>query len=149
MIVVITVTSWWVRWRLKSPASRLFAQPFVQSQIKENIKAPCHWSLWGESTGDRWIPLTRPVTRKILSFDDVIMEVFPSHSSYVDVTDHAKLNVYLTNRKCLTRRTKNAYMRQWSGSSLVQEKAWRLFGAKYLPNKCLLIVNSTVKNKSQ
>ena len=27
-------------WRLKSPASRLFAQPFVQAQITENIKAP-------------------------------------------------------------------------------------------------------------
>ena len=28
-------------------------------QIKENIKAPRHWRLWGESTGDRWIPLTK------------------------------------------------------------------------------------------
>ena len=27
----------WVRWRLKSPASQLFAQPCVQAQIKENI----------------------------------------------------------------------------------------------------------------
>ena len=47
----ITVTSFWARWRLKSPASRLFAQPFVQSQIKENIQAPRHWPLWGEITG--------------------------------------------------------------------------------------------------
>ena len=31
------------------------AQPFVEAQIKENIKAPHHWPLWGESTGDRWI----------------------------------------------------------------------------------------------
>ena len=31
---------------------------FVQAQIKENIKAPRHWSLWGEYTGDRWIPRT-------------------------------------------------------------------------------------------
>ena len=37
----------------------LFAQPFVQAQIKENIKTPHHWPLWGESTGDRWIPLTK------------------------------------------------------------------------------------------
>ena len=51
----ITVTSKWVRWRLKSPASRLFTQPFIQAQIKENIKAPRHWTLWGEFTGDRWI----------------------------------------------------------------------------------------------
>ena len=33
-------------------ASRLFAQLFVQAQIKENIKAPRHWPLW-EFTGDR------------------------------------------------------------------------------------------------
>ena len=32
---------------------------FVRVQIKENIKAPCHWPLWGESTGDRQIPLTK------------------------------------------------------------------------------------------
>ena len=30
-----------------------------QAQIKENIKAPRHWPLWGESTGDRWIPRTK------------------------------------------------------------------------------------------
>ena len=55
----VTVTSWWARWRLKSPAPRMFAQPFVQAQIKENMKAPRHWPLWGESTGNRWIPLTK------------------------------------------------------------------------------------------
>ena len=31
------------RWRLKSPASRLFTQPFVQAQMKKNIKASRHW----------------------------------------------------------------------------------------------------------
>ena len=36
-------------WHLKSPATRLFTQPFVQVEIKENIKAPRHWPLWGES----------------------------------------------------------------------------------------------------
>ena len=56
---VITVTQQWARWRLKSPTSRLFAQPFVQVQIKEELKAPGHWPLWRESTGDRWIPLTK------------------------------------------------------------------------------------------
>ena len=45
-----------MRWRLKSPASSLFAQPFIQTQIKESIKAPRHWPLCGEFTGDRWIP---------------------------------------------------------------------------------------------
>ena len=43
----------------QSPISRLFAQLFVQVQFKENIKAPRHWPLWGEVTGDRWIPRTK------------------------------------------------------------------------------------------
>ena len=50
------MTSYWARWRLKSPASRLFTQPFIQTQIKENIKAPRHWPLCGEFTDERWIP---------------------------------------------------------------------------------------------
>ena len=49
----------WARWRLKSLASRLFAQLFVRVQIKESNKAPRHWPLWGESIGDRWIPLKK------------------------------------------------------------------------------------------
>ena len=46
---VITLMSKWARWRLKSPASRLFTQVFIQVQIKENIKAPRHWPLCGNS----------------------------------------------------------------------------------------------------
>ena len=53
----VFVLQW--RWRLKSPALRLFTQPLIQAQIKENIKAPRHWPLWGEFTGDRWIPRTK------------------------------------------------------------------------------------------
>ena len=34
-------------------------QPFIQVQIKENIKALRHWPLCGEFTGDRWIPRTK------------------------------------------------------------------------------------------
>ena len=30
--------------------------PFIQAQIEESIKAPRHWPLYGEFTGDRWIP---------------------------------------------------------------------------------------------
>ena len=66
----ITVTSSWARWLLKSPAFRLFAQTFVQTKTEENIKAPRHWPLWGESNG---FPSHRPVTRKIFPFEDVIM----------------------------------------------------------------------------
>ena len=46
-------------WRLKSLEFMLFAKPFVQAQIKENIKAPRYWPLCGEFTGDRWIPRTK------------------------------------------------------------------------------------------
>ena len=79
-----------MQWRLKSPASPLFTQPFMLVQIKESIKSPHHWPLCGEFTGDQWIPCTkasgveiwcffylhqhkRPVTRKMFPFDDVIM----------------------------------------------------------------------------
>ena len=48
----------WARWRIKSPASPLFIQPFIRTHSKENIKAPGHWPLCGEFTGDRWIPRT-------------------------------------------------------------------------------------------
>ena len=37
-------------------ASQFFTQLFIQVQIKENIKALPHWPLWGEFTGDNWIP---------------------------------------------------------------------------------------------
>ena len=36
---------------------------FLQAQIKENINAPRHWPLWGESIGHRWIPLTKSQQR--------------------------------------------------------------------------------------
>ena len=38
--------------------SLTFTQPFIQAQIKENIKAPRHWRLCGEFTGDRLKPQT-------------------------------------------------------------------------------------------
>ena len=44
---------------------------------QENIKAQRHWTLWGESTGHRWIPLTKGQLRgKMLPFDDAIMVFF-------------------------------------------------------------------------
>ena len=62
----ITMTSYWARWRIKLPASRLFSQPFIQAQIKETSKLPITGLCAGNSpvTGefpqefpdDRWIP---------------------------------------------------------------------------------------------
>ena len=37
----------------------IFSQPLIQAQIKENIKAPRHWPLWGEFAGDRENPRTK------------------------------------------------------------------------------------------
>ena len=51
----------------------LFPQPFIQAQIKGNIKATRHLPLCAEFTSDRWIPRRWPVTRKMCPFDDVIM----------------------------------------------------------------------------
>ena len=42
-----------------SPAPPLFTQPFIQAQMKENMKAPRQWPLWGEFTRDGWIPGTK------------------------------------------------------------------------------------------
>ena len=67
ILVTITMTSQWSRWRLKSPVSRLFTWPFIQAQVKENPKAPRHWPLWGEFTGGRWIPRTKGQKRENVS----------------------------------------------------------------------------------
>ena len=56
---VLCHSLWWRRtlqWRHNEWS---FAQPLVQAQIQENIKASRHWPLWRECTGDRWIPLTK------------------------------------------------------------------------------------------
>ena len=54
----------------------VFTRPFIQAQIKENIKALRHWPLWGEFTGDRWIPHTKSQKRGnniIVSFDGLLI----------------------------------------------------------------------------
>ena len=53
-----------MRWCLISPTSPLLTQPFIQVQIKENIKALRHWPLCGEFTGDWWIPHTNVQYRR-------------------------------------------------------------------------------------
>ena len=58
-IDIIRVTLQWAPGCLKLPVSKLFAQTGAQAHIKENIKAPRYWPLWGEFTGDRWIPRTK------------------------------------------------------------------------------------------
>ena len=38
---------------------RLFTQAFIQAKIKENIKAPRHWPLWGEESVTGEFPAQR------------------------------------------------------------------------------------------
>ena len=58
-------------------ASQIFGvsmvYPIVCSGANKKDKAPCHWLLCGEITGDRWKHRTKgPVTWKIFPFDDRI-----------------------------------------------------------------------------
>ena len=57
----------------KSPASRLFTQPFIQTQIKENIKAPRHWPLCGEFTGTGELPAQRA------SYAEIVWSIWWRH----------------------------------------------------------------------
>ena len=60
--------------RLKSPSSGLFAQPFVQAYIKENIKFSASLAFVRGIHG--WpvdYPHKGPVTQKIFPFDDTII----------------------------------------------------------------------------
>ena len=41
-----------------SQITSLTTEPFIQTHINDNIKAPRQWPLCGEFTGDRWIPRT-------------------------------------------------------------------------------------------
>ena len=54
----ITLQWQWARWRLKSPASRIIGSTVLE-QIKENIKTPCHWPLWGNPPLTGGIPSQR------------------------------------------------------------------------------------------
>ena len=67
----ITVTPWWSRWRLKSPASRLFTQPFIQRGSKKAPKLRVTGLCAGNSPVNS--PHKGPVTRKMFPFDLAIM----------------------------------------------------------------------------
>ena len=77
---LITVTSWWARWRRKSPASRLFTQPFIQTQIKETTQLRVTGLCEGNSTVTGEFPTQRASNAEIFPFDDVIMYSCTKHS---------------------------------------------------------------------
>ena len=79
------MTSQWPRWSLKSPASWLFTVLFIQTQIKENIKAPRHWHLCREFTGNGEFPAQRASYAENISIwwhhhDDPMVVYWPSRS---------------------------------------------------------------------
>ena len=79
------MTSSWARWCLKSASSRLFAQPFVQAQIKKKHQSST--SLTFVRGIHRWpvdSPHKGPVTWIMFRIDDVIMTCF-YHCSDVPV----------------------------------------------------------------
>ena len=51
----------------------MFTQHLIQAQMKENIKAPRHWPLCGNSQWPVDSPHKMAVTWKMFPFDDVIM----------------------------------------------------------------------------
>ena len=70
---VITITSQWARCRLKSPASGLFINCLFRCRSKKTSKLRVTGLCAENSPGPVNSPHKRPVTRKMLPFDDVIM----------------------------------------------------------------------------
>ena len=52
----------------------MFTQSFIQTQIKDNIKAPRHWPLWFSGTGE--FPAQMANYAEMVPFDAVIMLVY-------------------------------------------------------------------------
>ena len=105
-------------WRLKSLASpRLFTQPFIQAQIKENITAPRHLRLWPLNSPHKW-----PVKRKMFPFDDVIMFLLPigllcvqfGNTFYGIVYLCFRISVTESNAFCVLAHTRFRYMPRMS-----------------------------------
>ena len=86
------MTSWWAWWRLKSPASRLFTQPFIQDadQRKHQSSASLAF-VWGIHRRPVNSPHKWTVTRKMFPFDDVIMTTSLSFAVMKDL--HPDLHV--------------------------------------------------------
>ena len=86
-----------MRWRLKSPASRLFTQLL---QIKENIKAPRHWPLWGEFTGTGEFPAQRASNAEDVSI------WWRHHENLIKVSDIKEEPGAYTNRNCIPKKSR-------------------------------------------
>ena len=72
---LIAMTSLWARRRLKSPASRLFTQPFNQCAKQRKHQSSPSLAFRGIHRWPVNFPHKGPVTRKMFPFNDVIMYV--------------------------------------------------------------------------
>ena len=78
----ITMTSQWARLRLKSPASRLFTQPFIQGVDHRKHQSSASLAfVRGIHRGPVNSPHKWSVTRKMFPFDDVIMYYYTAYST--------------------------------------------------------------------
>ena len=130
-----TVTSYWVRWRLKSPATPLFTHPFIQAKLKENIKAPRPWPLCGEFTGDWWIPHTKSqgggkcFHLMTSSCDKCMIQVSLTHGGGEN-GHHLAEDIFKCTPSYEHRRI--TIVQNNDKPSLVHIMAWRPYGAKSL-----------------
>ena len=100
------------------------------------IKAPRHWPLWGEFTGDRWIHRASKwsVTRKKFPFDDVIMRTYLLNSCgmlhFVFIKLHTRIGYTLNNKNtslCEYKLNQNTTLfMQWMNLEISSAK-WRIF----------------------
>ena len=67
-------TSWWALWRLKSSASRVFTQSFIQGAYQRKYQSSVSLAfVWGIHRWPVNSPPKGPITRTMFPFDDVIM----------------------------------------------------------------------------
>ena len=105
----------------KSPASPLFTQPFIQTQIKENIKAPRYWPfVRGIHRGPVNSPHKWPVTRKMFPFDDVIMKITVTSHEHHDISNHQQFDCLFDSLFRLTAK-KNTHQ----NSALLAHCEWK------------------------
>ena len=71
----------------------LYSSGYSKCRPKQNIKAPRHWPLWGELTGDRWIPRTNGQLR------GKCFHLMTSSRIYMQPYSSGLLQWHLSNRK--------------------------------------------------
>ena len=150
---------------MSAMASRLFAQPFVQAQIKEIIKAPSDWPLWGESTGDRRIPFTKGQSHgncfHLMTSSCYIHEYLGClaaelfwrtrniHLQFISLVD-AVTRVEIPNRVILNLLwASDAIRQQKSGSTLVQVMACCLTHQSITIDQCWLLICGALRHSCE